>query len=140
MTPISEKDTIYEQTSKATLQSALKYATEESKKTTMQSVADERKLTGTGKYAFTQQQQDYTQDDYYEEDFEDVSTHTFTQGVQYESDFEEYEEDESERTIRDQRNQVELAQVVSNYQRILESSLNSSSSYLTESFKTISSL
>lgn len=51
MTPISEKDTIYEQTSKATLQSALKYA-EESKKTTLRSAADERKLTGTGKYTF----------------------------------------------------------------------------------------
>lgn len=123
MTPISEKDTIYEQTSKASLQSALNYRGEETKKTI---TTDERKLTGTGKYSF---QQDSYQDDYYEEDFED-----------YESDFEEYDEDENEKTIRDQKNQFELAQVVSNYQRILESSLTSSSSYLTESFKTISSL
>lgn len=35
---------------------------------------------------------------------------------------------------------MELAQVVSNYQRILESSLTSSTSYMSESFKTISSL
>ena len=50
MTPISEKDTIYEQTSKASLQSALKFTEEAKKKTT----TDERKLTGTGKYSFQQ--------------------------------------------------------------------------------------
>jgi hypothetical protein len=48
MTPISEKDTIYEQTSKASLQIGLKYAEETKKKQSL----DERKLTGTGKYSF----------------------------------------------------------------------------------------
>jgi phosphoenolpyruvate carboxylase len=74
MTPISEKDTIYEQTQKATLQSALKYG-EESKKS-MQITNDERKLTGTGQYSFKNKHEEtYADDDFYEEDFEDVNNY-----------------------------------------------------------------
>lgn len=65
MTPISEKDTIYEQTSKRTIDSGIKsssskFATpEEQKRTQMSSsgfqMTDERKLTGTGKYKFSKE-------------------------------------------------------------------------------------
>ena len=132
MTPISEKDTIYEQTHKASLSSVLKIG-EESKKSILQT--DDRKITGTGKYAFQNiQDETYGDEEFYEEDFEDVNLLSLIH-IQYESDFEDYEEDENEKTVRDQRNQFELAQVVSNYQRILESSLSSSSSLLSDSFR-----
>ena len=60
MTPISEKDTIFEQTSKRTIESSsrlgsLKQTPEEQKRTQMSSSGfadDSRKLTGTGKYNF----------------------------------------------------------------------------------------
>ena len=85
LTPISEKDTIYEQTQKATMMSGhiqyhgtspqkkLQYTPEEHKKTQMSTPSiqhsDERKLTGTGQYKFPSEDDG---DDYYEEDFEDV--------------------------------------------------------------------
>ena len=84
LTPISEKDTIYEQTHKGTIMSGnigvgvsphkkLQYTPEEHKKTQMStpSMSDERKLTGTGQYKLPSPSEE--DDDYYEEDFEDVS-------------------------------------------------------------------
>lgn len=48
-------------------------------------------------------------------------------------------EDDEERTLRVQKQQLEMNQVVSNYQRILEASLSSSSSYLTDTIRSAAS-
>ena len=48
-------------------------------------------------------------------------------------------EDNEERTLRVQKQQLEMNQVVSNYQRILEASLSSSSSYLTDTIRSAAS-
>jgi hypothetical protein len=94
MTPISEKDTIYEQTQKATLQSAFhqhdstKKVTvlEESKRSTPLTTTnskEDRKLTGTGKYSFQVNHHggpdEELENDYYEEDFEDVNDSLYYQ-------------------------------------------------------------
>ena len=91
MTPISEKDTIYEQTQKATIESSIlrgiqstpqtKYGTSEEHKRSQNfsssgfsgTDGDERKLTGSGYYKFQQDQDEEDEDaDFYEDDFEDV--------------------------------------------------------------------
>ena len=57
--------------------------------------------------------------------------------VQYESDFEDYEEDDDDKNAKQQKNQRELDQVVSNYQRVLDITMETS---FGDSFKSAQTL
>lgn len=77
MTPISEKDTIFETSQRGSLQSShnSQFALPEEQKRS-QAPVDDRRITGTGKYNFDDPQDQYGQEweeEFYEDDFEDVS-------------------------------------------------------------------